>query len=62
MSENEFIYWLKGFFELTDPETLTKEQVKLIKFKLEEAVIDKKSVGQYLSRAQIYSGGTYYGT
>lgn len=31
MNEKEFCYWLQGFFELTDTEELSKEQVAMIK-------------------------------
>ena len=34
MGHNEFTYWLKGFFELTDSKTLTPEQVGMIKEQL----------------------------
>lgn len=31
MNERDFAYWLQGFFELTDTDNLTKEQVAVIK-------------------------------
>lgn len=31
MTPENFTYWLKGFFEMTDAETLSKEQTKMIK-------------------------------
>lgn len=31
MNNVNFVYWLKGFFELTNAEELTKEQVVMIK-------------------------------
>lgn len=31
MSSREFAYWLQGFFELSDSETLTDKQVGTIK-------------------------------
>lgn len=34
MSENEFILWLHGFFEISNAKTLNEEQVKTIKGKL----------------------------
>ena len=38
MSPENFTYWLKGFFELTDSKTLTEEQVKIIKDHLKLAL------------------------
>lgn len=40
MNELNFAYWLQGFFELTDAETLTVDQVKIIKEHL--ALVFKK--------------------
>lgn len=31
MNPNEFVYWLQGYFELTNSNTLTEEQVTIIK-------------------------------
>ena len=31
MTERDFVYWLQGYFEITDLDNLTKEQVKMIK-------------------------------
>ena len=31
MTSRDFAYWLQGFFELTDSDTVTLEQVKMIK-------------------------------
>jgi hypothetical protein len=31
MNERDFCYWLQGFFEVSNSETLTKEQVLMIK-------------------------------
>jgi hypothetical protein len=31
MSPESFVYWLQGFFELTDAKTITTEQVEMIK-------------------------------
>lgn len=31
MCADEFAYWLKGYFELSDSNTLTEQQVKIIK-------------------------------
>lgn len=31
MSERDFIYWLQGFFELSETDALTEEQVRSIK-------------------------------
>lgn len=42
MNETEFTYWLQGFFELSNAEELTREQVKIIKDHL-SLVFDKKT-------------------
>jgi hypothetical protein len=31
MEFRDFAYWLQGFFELTDPDKLTPEQISMIK-------------------------------
>lgn len=31
MTDRDFVYWLNGFIELSNPVTLTEEQVKIIK-------------------------------
>lgn len=31
MSERDFVYWLQGFFEMTDVTVLTEKQVKMVK-------------------------------
>lgn len=31
MNERDFLYWLRGIFEVLDPDSLTKEQVDIIK-------------------------------
>ena len=31
MNERDMLYWLRGFFELTDAKTLTEKQVEIIK-------------------------------
>lgn len=31
MTDRDFAYWLKGFFEIANPETITKEQIQIIK-------------------------------
>lgn len=30
MTERDFIYWLQGFLEVAQPESLNKEQIKII--------------------------------
>ena len=31
MSSRDFAYWLQGFFEITNPKEITKEQTEMIK-------------------------------
>lgn len=31
MEQRDFIYWLQGFLEISDPETISTEKVKIIK-------------------------------
>lgn len=39
MNPRDFIYWLQGFLEVANPETITKEQVEMIKRHLSLAFI-----------------------
>jgi hypothetical protein len=43
MNPQEFAYWLKGFFELTDQKALNETQVQIIKEHL-DLVFDKKTI------------------
>jgi hypothetical protein len=38
MNSEQFVYWLKGFMELQNPEIMDKEQIQKIKDKLEDVV------------------------
>ena len=38
MTARDFIYWLRGFLEMTSPETLTKQQLEIINDHLEKAM------------------------
>lgn len=38
MTERDFVYWLQGFFEINKPESITDEQVKVIKEHLDKVV------------------------
>lgn len=31
MNERDFVYWLRGYFEINNPTTLNKEQTKCVK-------------------------------
>jgi hypothetical protein len=31
MTSRDFVYWLQGFFEISNPETITPEQIETIK-------------------------------
>jgi len=42
MNERDFVYWLRGFFEMTKATTLTDEQTKMIQEHLNKVVIYKK--------------------
>ncbi len=70
MNSVSFAYWLQGFFELTDSNTLTEEQVKVIRehlnlvFKKVTAlqVSDKKEEeSDPIEFGPIYSPDTYCG-
>lgn len=39
MNSEQFVYWLRGFMALQNPETMDKEQIQMIKDQL-EMVID----------------------
>lgn len=42
MTSRDFVYWLQGFFEIENPESITPEQTKMIKNHL-NLVFDKKT-------------------
>jgi len=42
MTEKEFCYWLRGYWELSTEDTLTKEQIGVIKEHL-RTVFDKRT-------------------
>ncbi len=44
MNEVNFVYWLQGFFELSKAETLTEEQIKIIKAHIELVTNSQKPV------------------
>lgn len=35
MQPRDFVYWLQGFMEIADPQTMTPDQIKMIKDHLE---------------------------
>ena len=54
MQSRDFVFWLQGFFELTDPNNLTNEQVQLIKAHLDlvfkhDVSIKRKEMEHYTS-------------
>lgn len=51
MTERDFAYWLQGFFEIANPEIMTKEQIQIIKDHL-DLVFDKVTP----NRPTAYSG------
>jgi hypothetical protein len=55
MNELNFAYWLQGFFELTGAETLSEDQVKIIKEHL--ALVFKKETTWTLGGHNNYWGG-----
>lgn len=46
MKENEFVFWLRGFFELSGATTLDETQVKIIKEHI--ALTLKKSLQHHI--------------
>ena len=55
MNTTEFVYWLQGFFELSDAKDLTPTQVQVIKDHL-ALVFDKKTP----DRQKQYLGDSLY--
>jgi len=47
MTTEHFVYWLQGFFELTDSKNLTEKQVKIIKDHLQ--LVFHKSTTNYVN-------------
>ena len=43
MTPRDFVYWLQGFFEITGKESITPEQVKMIKKHL-DLVFEKSDI------------------
>lgn len=54
MKENEFVFWLRGFFELSGATTLDKQQVKIIKEHI-DLVLTKVTPTSYQSPLTIPS-------
>jgi len=48
MNSEHFIYWLQGFFELSETATLNEEQVKVIKQHI-ALVLEKKTTSSVSS-------------
>lgn len=44
MNSEQFVYWLKGFMELQNPETMGKEQVQAVKYQLEMVKDNTKTI------------------
>ena len=42
VSDRDFAYWLQGFFETLDPDTVTEKQLNVIKVRL-SAIRDQSS-------------------
>jgi len=53
MNERDFAYWLQGFFEMTESESLSSAQVKMIKEHL--ALVFDKQTGKIVSK-----GGNFF--
>lgn len=49
MNERDFVYWLRGYFEMTKPEELNKETTKIIKDHLDKVMVQKE-VKEFLQR------------
>ena len=47
MSSRDFAYWLRGFFEMTSTDSLTKEQVKMIKAHLDMVFSNAVGAGDF---------------
>lgn len=53
MNERNFAYWLQGFFELTDSNNLTEEQVIMIKEHLQLVFNKSTSNTNYLIKSAL---------
>lgn len=42
MNERDFVYWLRGFIEINKPESITDEQLQIIKDHLDKVIIEVK--------------------
>ncbi len=56
MDSTQFVFWLQGFFELSDSKTLSEKQVQVIKdhlaLFLNKVTPDRNNVSSWLSREQ----------
>jgi len=57
MKENEFCYWLQGYFELTDSKELDSTQVDIIKDHL-KLVFNKVTPNRYVEYPTCCNGNT----
>ena len=57
MTPQDFTYWLQGFFELSNAQELTPEQVKIIKEHL--SLVLKKETKTSIT-STFYPDATYY--
>lgn len=67
MTATEFVYWLQGFFEISNAEGMTKEQVQIVKdhislvlTKVTPAAPVKSELEKYLANRPDCSHGVRY--
>jgi len=52
MSEEQFVYWLQGFFEIQNPSTINEKQTEIIKDHL-SLVFNKITPNRYNSEKEL---------
>lgn len=58
MTYIEFCYWLQGFFELANPQTLTSDQIQAIKNHLDMTKVLATPVGRFSDPRGSVTAGT----
>lgn len=60
MTPEQFVYWLQGYFELSEAKELTPEQVQIVKDHL-KLVFDKKTPDRTYLTDSVYRQPTGHG-
>ena len=56
MTDRDFIYWLRGFYELNNPKSITEAQTEMIKEHLDKVFDNTKEEQRIEYQQQGYTG------